>query len=118
MAESAARHLRRAGVSDFMVTNRTRTLADSITEEVERMMLRLKTRDLTPTIIGLQEQLEQLRMGEMERVRNKLGNLTPQQQEAVEALTRGIVNKIAHAPIAEMRRKANDPEGIQLIHLI
>ena len=89
-----------------------------ITEEVERMMLRLKTRDVAPTIVSLQEQLELLRTAEIERVRGKLGALTPQQQEAIEAMTRGIINKIAHAPIAEMRRKANDPEGIQLIHMI
>jgi glutamyl-tRNA reductase len=89
-----------------------------ITEEVERMMLRLKTREVTPTIVSLQEQLEQLRMAEIERVRGKLGSLTPQQAEAVEALTRGIINKIAHAPITEMRRQANDPEGIQLMHMI
>ena len=89
-----------------------------ITEEVERMMLRLKTREVTPTIISLQEQLEQLRISEIERVRGKLGTLTPQQQEAVDALTRGIINKIAHAPITEMRRRANDPDGIQLLHVI
>jgi glutamyl-tRNA reductase len=89
-----------------------------ITEEVERMMLRLKTRDVAPTIVSLQEQLELLRTSEIERVRGKLGALTPQQQEAIEALTRGIINKIAHAPIAEMRRKANDPEGVQLVHMI
>jgi len=89
-----------------------------ITEEVERMMLRLKTRDVAPTIVSLQEQLELLRTAEIERVRGKLGALTPQQQEAIEAMTRGIINKIAHAPIAEMRRKANDPDGVQLIHMI
>jgi glutamyl-tRNA reductase len=89
-----------------------------ITEEVERMMLRLKTCEVTPTIISLQEQLESLRIAEIERVRGKLGALTPQQQEAVEALTRGIINKIAHAPITEMRRRANDPDGIQLMHMI
>ena len=89
-----------------------------ITEEVERMMLRLKTREVTPTIVSLQEQLEALRTAEIERVRGKLGQLTPQQQEAIEALTRGIINKIAHEPIAAMRRKANDPEGVQLIHTI
>ena len=33
-------------------------------------------------------------------------------------MTRGIINKIAHGPITELRRKANDPEGIQLIHTI
>ncbi len=89
-----------------------------ITEEVERMMLRLKTREVAPTIVSLQEQLELLRTAEIERVRAKLGALTPVQQEAIEAMTRGIINKIAHAPIAEMRRKANDPEGLQLIHMI
>ncbi|MEQ1946912.1 MAG: glutamyl-tRNA reductase [Bryobacteraceae bacterium] len=85
-----------------------------IAEEVERMMLRLKTREVTPTIIGLQEQLERVRAGEVERMRAKLGQLTPQQEEAIEAITRGIVNKIAHTPITELRRKANDPEGLTL----
>ena len=33
MAESAARHLRRAGVSDILVTNRTRSRADVLAEE-------------------------------------------------------------------------------------
>ena len=33
MAESAARHLRRAGVSDILVTNRTRSRADALAEE-------------------------------------------------------------------------------------
>jgi glutamyl-tRNA reductase len=89
-----------------------------ITEEVERMVLRLKTREMTPTIISLQEQLEQLRAAEIERARGKLGALTPQQEEAIEALTRGIINKIAHGPITEMRRKASEPDGIHLMNTI
>lgn len=89
-----------------------------IAEEVERMVLRLKTREVTPTIISLQEQLEQLRAAEIERARGKLGALTPQQEEAIEALTRGIINKIAHGPITEMRRKASDPDGIHLMNTI
>jgi len=89
-----------------------------IAEEVERMVLRLKTREVAPTIISLQEQLEQLRAAEIERARGKLGTLTPQQEEAIEALTRGIINKIAHGPITEMRRKASDPDGIHLMNTI
>ena len=45
---------------------------------------------------------------EVERVRGKLGALTPQQEQAIEQLTRGIVNKIAHGPIAALRRNAGD----------
>jgi glutamyl-tRNA reductase len=89
-----------------------------ISEEVERLLLRLKTRSVTPTIVSLQEKLEQVCVAEIERQRGKLGQLTPQQMEAVEAITRGIANKIAHEPIMELRRKADDPESMQLTHII
>jgi len=91
---------------------------DIIREEVERMMLRLKTREVTPTIVSLQEQLESLRSAEIERMRAKLGALSPQQEEAVQAITRGIVNKIAHGPISELRKQAADPGGVHLASMI
>ena len=80
-----------------------------VEEEVERTIIILKTRSVAPTIAGLQEQLEQIRQGELERMRGKLGILNPQQEEAVEALTRGIINKIAHAHIVEIRKEASKP---------
>ncbi len=89
-----------------------------ISSEVERMVARLKTREVVPTIVGLQEQLEQLRVAEIARVRGKLGTLTPQQEEALEALTRGLVAKIAHGPISELRRQAGQPEGLPIIDAI
>jgi glutamyl-tRNA reductase len=89
-----------------------------IAEEVDRMLARLKSREVAPTIVRLQEQLEQLRLAEVERTRGKLGVLTPQQEEALEALTRGIIAKIAHAPIAELRKRAAEPDGVQIVELI
>jgi glutamyl-tRNA reductase len=91
---------------------------DIIHEEVERMILRLKTREVAPTIVTLQEQLEQWRKGEIDRQRNKLGALSPQQEEAIDAITRGIMNKVAHGPISELRRQASDPTGVQLMATI
>jgi glutamyl-tRNA reductase len=86
-----------------------------IREEVERMMARLKTREVVPTIVSLQEQLEKLRIGELTRMRSKFGSLTPDQEEALIALTKGIINKIAHGPISELRRQANEPDGNQVV---
>ncbi|MEO7145096.1 MAG: glutamyl-tRNA reductase [Bryobacteraceae bacterium] len=91
---------------------------DIIREEVERMVSRLKAREIAPTIVSLQEQLEALRTAELDRVRGKLAGLTPEQQQAVDALTRGIVNKIAHGPISELRRRAADPDGIHFATVI
>ena len=91
---------------------------DIIREEVDRMIVRLKTREVTPTIVSLQEQLELWRASEVERQRGKLGSLTPQQEEAIQAMTRGIVNKIAHGPITELRKQAADPAGVHLMGTI
>ena len=43
---------------------------------------------------------------------------TPQQEEALAAVTRGIINKIAHGPISELRKQSARPDGIQTIDLI
>ncbi len=89
-----------------------------ISEEVERTVERLRVRDAAPLIVGIQKQLEAVRAAEVERLRGKLGDLSPQQEEAIEALTRGIVNKIAHAPIAELRRAAANSSGSNAIDVI
>jgi glutamyl-tRNA reductase len=89
-----------------------------VREEVERMMARLQIAEVTPIIVGLQEQLELIRAAELDKARRRLGPLTPQQDEALEALTRGIVNKIAHGPISELRSQAGKPEGVQVIATI
>jgi glutamyl-tRNA reductase len=89
-----------------------------IDQEVERTVSRLQAREVAPTIVGLQERLEELRQAEIERVRGKLGPLTPRQEEALESLTRGLIGKIAHAPIAELRKQAGGPNGLQTIDLI
>lgn len=82
-----------------------------VAEEVERLEARLRERDVAPTIVSLQTQLENIRRDVLERYRGKLGRLTAEQEEALEALTRGIVNKIAHGPISEIRRDAANKAG-------
>ncbi|MBV9613659.1 MAG: glutamyl-tRNA reductase, partial [Acidobacteriaceae bacterium] len=77
-----------------------------VAEEVARLEARLRERDVTPTIVSLQEQLETIRREVTERYRGRLGSLNADQEQALEAITRGIVNKIAHGPISELRRHA------------
>jgi glutamyl-tRNA reductase len=89
-----------------------------IREEVDRMITRLKTREVAPTIVVLQDQLEQWRKGEIERQRGKLGKLTPQQEEALDAITLGIINKVAHGPITELRRQAGDTSSLHVMSII
>jgi glutamyl-tRNA reductase len=89
-----------------------------VKEEVERMMARLKVAEVTPTIVSLQEQLEQIRAGEVDRARRKYGPFTPEVEQALEALTRGIINKVAHGPISELRHHAAQPDGHHVVAAI
>ena len=89
-----------------------------ISEEVEKLVARLKTRAATPVIVELQEHLDHLRRGELQRLRSKFGDLTPQQEEALEALTKGLMNKVAHGAIAEIRKSAAQDDGWQTVSLV
>jgi len=89
-----------------------------VTLEVERFQARIQTLDVVPTIVSLQDHLETIRQAEIDRVRGRLGPMTPEQELAVEALTRGIVNKIMHTPISALKSAAREPEATTVIDLV
>lgn len=89
-----------------------------VNSEVEKFEERLRTLDVVPTIVSLQEHLETVRQAEIDRVRGRLGELSPEQELAVEALTRGIINKIMHTPITTLKTAAREPESTTVIELV
>jgi len=64
-----------------------------------------------PTIRHLRSRVESIRGREVERTLGRLG-LAASEEEAVEALTRSIVNKILHAPLSRLRQEAEREEGM------
>ena len=89
-----------------------------ISGEVERFQGRLQTLDVVPTIVSLQDHLETIRQAEIDRVRGRLGTLSPEQELAVETLTRGIVSKIMHTPISTLKTAARAAEATTVIDLV
>jgi glutamyl-tRNA reductase len=89
-----------------------------ISSEVERFHARLQTLDVVPTIVSLQDHLETIRQAEIDRVRGRLGSLSPDQELAIETLTRGIVNKIMHTPISTLKTAARDAEATTVVDLV
>lgn len=89
-----------------------------VEEEIQWIEGRMREREVSPTIISLHGRLEELRAAEIERYRSKLGPLNPAQDEALEALTRGIINKLAHGAIAELRRQGAQGDPMAAIDTI
>ena len=82
-----------------------------IEEEVEKVFARLRTDDVAPTIVSINKRLEEIRQSELQRYGPKLDGLSPDQQETVDSLTRGITNKLAHHWIRHVRQSAADPRA-------
>ena len=86
--------------------------------EVQRTLKRLASRDVVPTIVALEERLNRIRTAETERYQSRLASLSPEQRQVVDALTRGMMNKILHGPITELKSGAGQPENVALVRLI
>jgi glutamyl-tRNA reductase len=85
-----------------------------IAEEARRFEQRARTIDLAPAIVDLQSAIEDLRQTELRRSRSRLQSLTPEQQSAVEALTRGLMNKFLHLPLTALKAAAREGDTAAL----
>lgn len=84
---------------------------DIVREEQQRFDGWMSALKAVPTIRHLRARTEAIRKSELQRMGGRM-DLDPRQLEAVEALTRGIVNKILHAPLAHLREEAESESGI------
>jgi glutamyl-tRNA reductase len=85
-----------------------------IAAEVDRFVVRQRTVSAAPAIVELQRQGEEIRRAELKRMQARLGALTPEQAAAVEALTRGLVNKFLHQPMQALKQAARENDAARL----
>ena len=89
-----------------------------VQQETQKMLRRLASHEMAPTIVAIERRLDDIREKEMERFRGRLGTLSPEQRETVDGLTRAILNKILHGPITELKSAAGRPEDETLAQMI
>ncbi len=82
-----------------------------INEELDRFRDERSAREVAPLIAALRRRAEQLRQAELERHRARLAGLDPAARETVEAVTRGLVNKLLHDPTVGVKRAAGSVRG-------
>lgn len=78
-----------------------------VDEEAARFLAWTLAVKVEPTIRSLRQRAEDVRVGELERLGGKLGTLDERQREAVEALTRGIINTLLHDPTVRLKELAD-----------
>jgi glutamyl-tRNA reductase len=86
-----------------------------VVEEVTKFLEWWAAQEVVPTIRALRERAESIRQIEIERTLAKLPELSPHQQDAINALSAAIVNKLLHQPITSMK---NPESGGQLARVV
>jgi glutamyl-tRNA reductase len=81
-----------------------------VAEEAESFREWQASREVVPAIASLRAWAEEIRAGELARVRGRLG-LSEAQEEAVESITAQIVNKLLHPPTVRLKEAAAGADG-------
>jgi glutamyl-tRNA reductase len=107
--------LQQVAAAHMEARNREASDAETlIAGEVERFHQHQRTVNLAPAIVALQRKAEEIRQAELHRMHARLGTLTPEQAAAVEALTRGLVNKFLHPPMQAIKQAAREGDSLRL----
>ncbi len=78
-----------------------------VAEEVVKFSHWLEGLEVVPTIAELSGKAESIRRRELARTLHHLGEVPPQQAQALERLTRALVKKILHDPIIFLKEQAH-----------
>jgi glutamyl-tRNA reductase len=86
-----------------------------VESEVMQFQQTLRFLDIGPTIGALREKMQTIARSELERQRHRLGELSPEQERAIEALLISTVNKISHPVMHRLRHSYDmgDPDDVQ-----
>jgi glutamyl-tRNA reductase len=73
---------------------------------------------VVPTIRDLRQRGEAVRQAELERTLRRLSHLPAEDQQAIDALTRSLLNKLLHAPTVRLREAAGNGRGSSVLDSI
>jgi len=86
--------------------------------EVKEFLGWHKSLEVVPLLVELRRRADEIRKTELEKARKRLGTLTPEQEEALEAATTAIVNKLLHAPTVHLKDLAKNGHAADHVGLI
>ena len=89
-----------------------------VADEVERYRAVTRARDAAPMVSALRTRVEEARQAELDRQRARRSELTDQQWEQVDAVTRSMVAKLLHQPTVALKDAAGTPRGERLVEAL
>jgi glutamyl-tRNA reductase len=86
-----------------------------VRQEVDSIVSWLRGLEATPTIVALRKKAEDIKQVELEKVFNRLSELSPKDRRVIEGLASSIVNKLLHGPLVTLKTEAQSHNGFAFI---
>jgi glutamyl-tRNA reductase len=74
--------------------------------------------ELSATLVSLQERFEAVRLGEIQRVRGRLGNLSPDQENASDSLSHALIERGLQGPMAILRNVSAGNQAVSVMETV
>lgn len=84
-----------------------------VAEEVREFMNWLCSLTVVPTIVALRRQADHICQSELQKAMRRLGPIDDRQREIVQAMAKGLTNKLLHTPTLRLKEFANEPNASQ-----
>jgi glutamyl-tRNA reductase len=74
--------------------------------------------EISTTLVSLQERFEAVRRSEVQRVRGRLGNLSSDQENAIDSLSHALVERVLQGPMAILRNVSAGNQAVSVMETV
>jgi glutamyl-tRNA reductase len=71
--------------------------------------------EISETLVSLRERFEAVRRGEIQRVRGRLGDLSPDQENAIDSLSHALIERVLQAPMAMLENASGGNQAVLVL---
>ncbi len=74
--------------------------------------------EISATLVSLQARFEAVRTFEIQRVCGRLGNLSPDQKNAIESLSHALIDRVLLAPMAMLKNASAGNQSVSVLEIV
>ena len=74
--------------------------------------------EISATLVSLRERFEAVRRDVMQRVHGRLGNLSADQENAIDSLSHDLIERLLQAPMAMLRNASAGKQSLSLVETV
>jgi glutamyl-tRNA reductase len=74
--------------------------------------------EISATLASLRECFEAVRRDAIQRARGRLGNLSPDQENAIDSLSHALVERVLQAPMAMLKNASAGNQAVSVVETV